>query len=199
LSNPILFSAPAARNRQHILEVLRAELPDQGSVLEIASGTGQHIAYFAQALPALHWQPSDPDPDARASISARVAADNLSNVSEPLSVNVLEPWPAIRIDAVITANLLHISAPEVLPALMEKAGSLLAAGCLLHIYGPFRVAGTFTSPSNAEFDASLRRRNPFWGIRDLEAVIAEAHTGGFGDPTIRDMPANNLSLTFRRR
>lgn len=198
MPSPILFSAPAERNRQRILDVLRAELPDQGEVLEIASGTGQHVTYFAAALPALRWQPSDPDPDARASISARIAAEQLTNVAEPMNLDVLEHWPDIRIDALITANLLHISPPEVLPALMEKAGRLLSRGGILHIYGPFKVEGAFTSPSNAEFDASLRTRNADWGIRDLEAVIGEARTAGFTDPAIREMPANNFSLSFRR-
>ena len=194
----IRFSAPAERNRQFILDVLAPALPDSGRVLEIASGTGQHVAFFAAALPDLHWQPSDPDAAARLSIAARIHAEGLQNVAPPLDLDLLTDWPDLEVDAIITANLLHISEPGVLPALMEKAGQLLPSGGLLYIYGPFKVDGAFTSESNAEFDASLRARNPGWGIRDLKVVSAEAMAHGFSSPKIRDMPANNLSLSFRR-
>ena len=119
---PVLHSPAAERNKDPILEILRATLPASGLVLEIASGTGQHVTFFAAALPHVHWQPSDPDPDARASISARIAAEGLANVAAPLDLDLLESWPAMEVDAVITANLLHISEPEVLPALMRMAG-----------------------------------------------------------------------------
>jgi len=198
LAEDILFSAPAERNRQIILEVIRPELSGRRTVLEIASGTGQHVTHFAAHLPALYWQPSDPDPSARASIAARVDAEGLTNVADPLALDLLQAWPDFKFDAIITANLLHISAPEVLPALMAKAAGILSPGCLLHIYGPFRVQGAFTSPSNAEFDASLKSRNPSWGIRDLEAVASEAVAQGFSEPIVRDMPANNFSLTLFR-
>lgn len=179
--------------------MLEEELPVTGTVLEIASGTGQHVACFAAALPQLSWQPSDPDSEARASVSERISADVLANVAEPLNLDVLSAWPEIQTDAIITANLLHISPPEVLPALMNNAGALLKPGGLLHIYGPFKVNGAFTSESNAEFDVSLRARNDAWGIRDLETVVATARENGFSEPEIRDMPANNLSLSFRRQ
>ena len=195
----IQFSAPAERNRQPVLDVLISELPRSGKVLEVASGTGQHITWFAAALPDLTWQPSDPDPSARGSIAARIAAEGLGNVSEPLDLDVTGPWPELAIDAIITANLLHISPPEVLPALMKNAGALLGPGGLLHIYGPFKVNGSFTSSSNADFDASLRARNSAWGIRDLEAVAVSAAGCGFSEPLVRNMPANNFSLCFRRR
>lgn len=178
--------------------MLAPALPAAGTVLEIASGTGQHVAFFAASLPHLFWQPSDPDADARASINARIQADGLGNVAAPLRLDLLEDWPPLQVDAIITANLLHISEPAVLPALMGKAGELLAAGELLHIYGPFKVDGEFTSDSNAAFDASLRARNPRWGIRDLETVTGEAQANGFSAPEVRDMPANNFSLLFRR-
>ncbi len=194
----IRFSAPAERNRQLILDVLAPALPPSGRVLEIASGTGQHVTYFAAALPELRWQPSDPDPEARASIVARTQADNLENVEAPLDLDLLKPWPDLTVDAIITANLLHISEPEVLPALMEKAAGLLASDGLLHIYGPFKVNDAFTSESNAAFDASLKARNPRWGIRDLEQVAELAAANGFAAPLVRDMPANNFSLTFYR-
>ena len=195
----IRYSAPAERNRQFILDVLASALPATGRVLEIASGTGQHVTFFAAALPGLHWQPSDPDPDARASIAARTDAEALGNVAAPLDLDLLTDWPDLEVDAIITANLLHISEPEVLPALMKKAGQLIPAEGLLHIYGPFNVAGAFTSNSNADFDASLKARNPRWGIRDLEEVAAEAAANHFSAPEVRDMPANNFSLSFRRR
>lgn len=198
LPNPIRFSAPAERNRLHILDVLRTELPDEGRVLEIASGTGQHVICFAEALSGLHWQPSDPDPEARASIAARIAEAGLANIADPLDLDLLADGPAFRVDGVITANLLHISPPAVLPALMSKSSDWLAAGGVLHVYGPFRVNDAFTSPSNEAFDASLRQRNPLWGLRDLETVIEAAGQCGFAGPVIRDMPANNFSLTFRR-
>ena len=195
----IRYSAPAERNRQFILDVLVPALPASGRVLEIASGTGQHVTYFAAALPHLQWQPSDPDTAARTSIAARTQAEGLGNVAEPLDLDLLATWPPLEVDAIITANLLHISAPEVLPALMQKAGALLPAGGLLHVYGPFKVDGAFTSESNATFDASLRARDPSWGIRDLAAVTAAAEEAGLQSTDVRDMPANNLSLCFRRR
>lgn len=196
MESEIRHSAPAERNRRFILDVLIPALPASGRVLEIASGTGQHVTFFAAALPHLHWQPSDPDPDARASISARSRAEALTNVAEPLNLDLLNPWPELQIDAIITANLLHISEPEVLPALMQKAGELLSAGNLLHVYGPFKVQGRFTSDSNAAFDVSLKARNPRWGLRDLESVAEQAAAQGFGTPEVRDMPANNFSLSF---
>lgn len=199
MTSHIRFSAPAERNTQFILEVLKQTLPVSGTVLEIASGTGQHVTGFAAALPQLNWRPSDPDPEARASTSERIAADGLANVAEPLNLDVLSAWPEIETDAIITANLLHISPPEVLPALMKNAGLLLKPGGLLHIYGPFKVDDAFTSESNADFDASLRARNDAWGIRDLETVVATARENGFSEPEVRDMPANNLSLSFRRQ
>lgn len=197
-NSQIQFSAPAQRNQQFILDVLTSVLPETGTVLELASGTGQHVAFFAAALPHLSWQPSDPDPVARASISARIEAAGLTNVAAPLDLDLLAPWPALSADAIIAANLLHISPPEVLPALMEKAAGLLNSKGLLHIYGPFKVDGAFTSGSNAEFDASLRSRNALWGIRDFESVVAAGIENGFKEPSVRDMPANNLSLSFLR-
>ncbi len=198
LSNPIRFSAPADRNRLHILDVLRTELPTEGKVLELASGTGQHVVCFAEALAGLQWQPSDPDPEARASIAARIAESGLANIAQPLNLDLLNDCPAFSVDGVITANLLHISPPEVLPALMGKSADWLTAGGVLHIYGPFRVDGAFTSASNEAFDASLKQRNPLWGLRDLETVTEAARSSGFGHPVVRQMPANNFSLTFRR-
>ena len=196
--NQIRHSAPAERNRAHILDVLKANLPESGTVLEIASGTGQHISYFAAAMPHLVWQPSDPNPESRDSIRAINSRDALENVAEPLDLDVLGTWPDIPAAAIITANLLHISAPEVLQAFMQGASTLLPSSAYLHVYGPFLQNGAFTSTGNAEFDASLRARNPGWGLRDLDDVVAAASAQGFSQVSIIDMPANNFSLSFRK-
>ena len=176
--------------------MLKGNLPESGTVLEIASGTGQHISYFAAALPHLVWLPSDPNPESRDSIRAITRRDALENVSEPLDLDVLVGWPDIPVAAIITANLLHISAPEVLGAFMQGASTLLSGGAYLHIYGPFLQNGEFTSTGNAEFDTSLRARNPDWGLRDLDDVVAAAGAQGFSQVSIVDMPANNFSLSF---
>ena len=176
--------------------MLRAELPATGRVLEIASGTGQHVVHFARALPGLTWQPSDPDPRQRASIVARVAQAGLGNVEPPLDLDVRTVWKVHEVDAVIVANLLHISEPDTLSGLCEGAAGALCAGGLLHIYGPFRRGGGHTSPGNRAFDASLRAQSPSWGIRDLESVLAAAVAEGFVVRRIIDMPANNLSLVL---
>ena len=198
-SSDIRFSPAAERNWRHILAVLEDELPATGTVLEIASGSGQHVCHFAAALPGLVWQPSDPAADARRSIAALTARDKLENIRLPVDLDVLEPWPKLAVDAVLTANLLHISPPAVLPALMQGAAGCLGSGGVLHLYGPYKVDGAFTSESNATFDASLKRLDPSWGIRDREAVIEAAEDAGFAPPAIRPMPANNFSLLFRRR
>lgn len=197
----ILHAPAAERNRAPILEVLRAELPATGRVLEIASGTGQHVVHFAEALPNLTWLPSDPDPRQRASIAARVLELGLCNVEPPLDLDVRDAWQVSEVDAVIVANLLHISEPETLSALCSGAAAALQAaalrpGGLLHIYGPFKRGGGQTSPGNRAFDASLRVQNPAWGIRDLESVLAVAEAQGFVVRRIVDMPANNLSLVL---
>lgn len=192
----ILHSIYAERNRVPILDVLRRVLPARGRVLEIASGTGQHVAYFAKELPDLHWLPSDPDPAQRASISARIGAAGLANVDEPLDVDVLAEWPRLFVDAVIVANLLHVSPPETLAALCEGAAMVLPPGGVLHIYGPFKRHGAHTSTGNTEFDRSLRERNPAWGIRDLERVVEVAAANQLIRQEVVAMPANNFSLVF---
>lgn len=192
----ILYSLPAQRNSQPILEVLLRVLPARGRGLEIASGTGQHVVCFAGALPDWTWQPSDPDPMQRASISARIAQSGLRNLLPPVDLDVLEPWPVSPMDAVIVANLLHISPRETLAALFEGASQALLPGGILHVYGPFKRGGAFTSASNAAFDASLRGRNPNWGLRDLERVMDAARQHGFERLEINDMPANNFSLVW---
>lgn len=192
----ILDSEYAARNRDPILEVLRGVLPATGRVLEIASGTGQHVEYFARSLPHLHWLPSDPDPRCRASIAARITRAGLANVDPPADLDVLAAWPPLFVDAVIVANLLHVSPPETVAALCEGAAHCMPPGGVLHIYGPFKRSGAHTSPGNTAFDESLRARNPAWGIRDLERVVSVAAGCGFRNQDIVNMPANNFSLVF---
>lgn len=192
--------APAAqRNRQPILEVLQRHLPDEGLVLEIASGTGEHVVHFATAAPGLTFQPSDPDDGARASIDDWVATLGLANVRPALALDVTSPtWPIDHVAAILCSNMIHIAPWEATVGLMAGAGRILPPGGLLFLYGPYRRGGQHTAPSNEAFDLDLRRRNPAWGVRDLEAVVALATDQGFNPPTITEMPANNLTLAFKR-
>ena len=195
-----LLSPAVARNRDPILTVLRRVLPNRGTVLEIASGTGEHAAYFAAQLPTLIWQPSDVDPEALTSIEAHRAAANAPNLRAPIELDVTAPvWPVTHADAVVSMNIIHISPWAAAQGLMAGAGRLLAAGAPLYLYGPFKENGEHTAPSNAAFDASLRARDPQWGVRDLGDVRALAAGHGFDFVERVAMPANNLSLVFRRR
>ena len=190
--------APAtARNRQPILEVLRPHLPARGLVLEVASGSGEHTAYFAEALPGLTFQPSDPDETARASIDDW--CEGLANVRPALALDAAaETWPIDAADAMACINMIHISPWESTVGLMRGAGRLLPTGGTLFLYGPYVRDGVETAPSNLAFDRELRARNPSWGIRTLEEVSALARSSGFAAPLVTTMPANNLSLVFRR-
>ncbi len=189
----------AARNRQPILDVLRDHLPADGVVLEVASGSGEHIVHFAEALPALEFQPSDPSDRARASIDDWVRTLGLANVRPALALDAeQDSWPVARADAVLCSNMVHIAHWQATVGLLAGAGRLLPAGGLLYLYGPYRRSGHHTAPSNAAFDRDLRERNPAWGVRDLEEVASLAGESGFGPPAIVEMPANNLSLLFRR-
>ena len=192
--------APAPeRNKGPILDVLRRVLPEQGLVLEIASGTGQHVIHFAAALPDLTWQPSDADAQARASIAAWSADANLPNVLPPLDLDVRsEPWPVERADALVCINMIHIAPWAAAERLLDGASRLLGPGAPLVLYGPYRREGRHTAPSNEAFDADLRRRNPEWGVRDLEAVSALATRNGFVPEEVVAMPANNLCVVLRR-
>jgi SAM-dependent methyltransferase len=193
--------APAvARNREPILAVLRRVLPERGLVLEIASGSGEHAVYFAAALPHLTWQPSDPDPEARDSIAAYRAAAQLPNLLPPLALDAASPnWPVAQSDMIVSINMIHIAPWVAAEGLMAGAERLLAAGGVLFLYGPFREHGQHTAPSNAAFDESLRSRNREWGVRDLDEVAALASRHGFALKERVAMPANNLSVVFRRR
>jgi Protein of unknown function (DUF938) len=195
-----LLSPTVARNRDPILAVLRRVLPDSGTVLEIASGTGEHAAYFAVQLPHLIWQPSDADPEALASIEAHRAAANAPNLRAPATLDVTAPaWPVTHADALVSMNMIHISPWTAAQGLMAGAARLLEAGAPLYLYGPFKENGEHTAPSNAAFDASLKARDPQWGVRDLGDVRALAAGHGFDFVERVAMPANNLSLVFRRR
>lgn len=192
--------APAAsRNRDPIAAVLRQVLPTSGTILEVASGTGEHVVGFADLFPCLHWQPSDPDPDALASIRAWRQEAELANLLEPLVLDAsAEPWPVTAADAILCVNMVHISPWEATVGLLRGAGRLLAAGAPLILYGPYRRAGVPTAPSNEAFDASLRARNPQWGLRGLETVEAEAGRNGLRLERVFEMPANNVTAVFRR-
>jgi len=199
--NSAARSAPAAqRNRGPILQVLRQWLPATGLVLEIASGTGEHAVWFAGALPRMTWQPTDQDDAALASIDAWRETAGPPNLRPPLFLDAVTPdsWPVERADAVVAINMIHIAPWSATRGLMAGAARVLPAGGLLYLYGPFRQAGEPTAPSNIAFDADLRARDPAWGLRDLDEVIALASHHSFELIETVRMPANNLSVVFRR-
>ncbi len=192
--------APAtARNRDPILTVLRQHLPEAGTLLEVSAGTGEHAAYFAAAFPGLVWQPTDPDPGARASIAAWARAAKLNTLRPPLDLDAAaEAWPVARADAVLCINMIHIAPWAAGLGLLRGAARILPPGGPLILYGPYKQGGAHTAPSNEAFDAGLRAQDPTWGVRELEVVAAEAASRGFEAPAVVDMPANNLMLIFRR-
>jgi SAM-dependent methyltransferase len=198
-SDPRQYRPHVARNRDPILDVLRRLLPPKGVVLEVASGSGEHAAYFAQTLPALDWQPTDPDPDALASIAAHRADTGLANLLPPLRIDVtVKEWPVDRADAVICCNMIHVAPWAACEGLIAGAARVLPAGGLLYLYGPYKIGGRHTAPTNLAFDEQLRARDPAWGIRDLNDVTALAGQHGFALAETVPMPANNLSVIFRR-
>jgi hypothetical protein len=189
----------AARNRQPILDVLQPHLPARGVVLELASGSGEHTAYFAQALPNLIFQPSDPDEAARASINDWAATLGLANVRPALELDAAaEAWPITKADAIACINMIHISPWESTVGLIRGAARLLPKNGTLFLYGPYFRDGVETAPSNLAFDRDLRGRNPAWGIRTLDEVVAFAEANDLAPPLVIEMPANNLSLVFKR-
>jgi SAM-dependent methyltransferase len=194
-------SAPAAlRNREPIAQVLGEWLPKSGLVLEIASGTGEHAAYFAERFPALEWQPSDVHPDALASIAAWRSAADLPNLREALVIDASAPeWPIDRADAVLSINMVHISPWESALGLLAGAARVLPPGGPLILYGPWLQRDIPAAPSNLAFDADLRRRDPDWGLRLVEEFAAAADERGFELAETRDMPANNLMLLLHVR
>jgi hypothetical protein len=193
-------SAPAAlRNRAPIAEVLRDWLPESGLVLELASGTGEHASFFAERFPQLDWQPSDVHPDALASIEGWHVAASLPNLRRPLMIDASSgDWPIDRADAVLSINMVHISPWASALGLLDGAARLLAPGAPLILYGPWLSSEVTTAPTNLEFDADLKRRNPEWGLRRVEDFAAAAKERGLRQTEIRAMPANNMMLLLRR-
>ena len=193
------FAPATQRNREPILAVLREVLPAQGLVLEVASGSGEHAVHFAAAFPNLTFQPSDPDPAALASIDAWASESALPNLRPAIRLDATAPgWPVEAADAILCINMIHISPWAATEGLVRQAAQLLPAGGPLYLYGPYRQKDVPLAPSNAVFDDSLRRRNPKWGLRELEAVAELAKAAGFGEPQVTAMPANNLSVVFRK-
>lgn len=192
-------TSPAAqRNAAAIAGVLAEVLPDSGLALEIASGSGEHAVAFAQRWPGLTWQPTDRDPAALASIDAWAAEAGLHNLRPAILLDVERPWQIPAAQAVICINLVHIAPWSACEALMRGAAAVLPQGAPLFMYGAMKVGGQFTADSNAAFDESLRARDPAWGVRDLEAVEAEANKHGLMLARTVAMPANNFSLVFVR-
>jgi SAM-dependent methyltransferase len=197
--DPRLYRPHVARNRDPILDVLRRVLPPHGLMLEIASGSGEHAAYFAQNLAALTWQPTDPDATALASITAHRQSADAPNLLPPLLLDVTaEIWPMARADAIVCCNMIHIAPWTACEGLIAGAARILPATGVLYLYGPYKIGGRHTAPSNAAFDADLRARDPAWGIRDLDEVTALAERRGLTRAETVEMPANNLSVIFRR-
>lgn len=210
------FAPATQRNREPILQVLQQVLPPDGAVLEISSGTGEHAVFLAPRLRSPAWITSDPSPEARASIAAWQAYSAADNLYGPVALDVREaPWPVEQsplpeplqaldlaqqpIRAIVNINMIHIAPWAACLGLMAGAERLLPAAGILYLYGPFKQNGQHTAPSNATFDASLQARNPEWGVRDLEAVIAIAQQHQLSLLKTVDMPANNLSVIFQRR
>jgi SAM-dependent methyltransferase len=193
------FSPAAERNKDPILTVLESVLPSQGSVLEIASGTGQHVCFFAQALPDIEGQPTEPDDASREAMYVRIREAGLGNVREPVALDVAEPrWPVdARYDAIVCINMIHISPWPATHALMRGAARHLPAQGKLVLYGPYLENGTAVQ-SNLDFDASLKQRNPAWGLRELEEVTRIAAAQGLHRQQVVRMPANNLTVVFVR-
>ena len=192
------YSPSTARNREAILAVLQRVLPKEGRVLELAAGTGEHAVFFAAAMPGLHWQPSDPDEGARASIAAWTAAEALSNVAAPLDIDVCAAdWNAGEgYDAVLAINMIHISPWEATLGLMAGAARVLKPGGALITYGAYKRDGAHTALSNEEFEQWLQSRDPRFGVRDIADVEAAAGARGLRLCEILDMPANTFSLVF---
>jgi uncharacterized protein DUF938 len=192
--------APAAvRNRDFILDVLRDVLPMTGVILEIASGSGEHVVHFARHFPSLVFQPSDPEPEALLSVAAWVKAVQVTNARAPIVLDASQSlWPIASADGIICINMVHISPWDATVGLITGAAAILPPGSPLYLYGPYKRKEFATAPSNEAFNRNLRDRNPAWGLRDLEAVAAIAQSVGFSIPAVTEMPANNLSVVFRR-
>jgi hypothetical protein len=193
------FAPAVERNREPIAAVLTEELPAEGLVLEVASGSGEHAVHFARTYPRLSWQPSDPDPEAIASIGAWRAEEDLANLREPVLLDAAaSDWPVAAADAVLCINMIHISPLAATEGLLAGAVRLLGSGAPLIVYGPYLEADVETAPSNLEFDAWLKRRDPGFGLRSAEWLDERAAEYGFVRARRVAMPANNLILVYRR-
>ncbi len=194
-----LYAPATERNREAILSVLKSILPTQGNVLEIASGTGEHITFWAPHFPDLTWQPSDPDPMHAASIASWMKQLPSANILSPLQLDVTdEAWGVDSVEVILCINMIHIAPWEACLGLFRGAQSILAKGGLLYLYGPFKQQGKHTATSNEAFDLSLRAQEPRWGVRDLKEVIDVAQKYDLHLQQVIPMPANNLSVVFRR-
>ena len=200
---PSLVIPPASQRnaepiRKQLERILAPARARKGVVLEIAAGSGYHAAQFAGAFPELTWQPTDADAGARENIAAHVAAAGLANLKAPLALDVEAPWPVARADAILCVNMIHISPWSATLALFAGAGKVLCDDGVLVTYGPYSIDGDYLAPSNLDFDASLKSRNPAWGIRDVSAVAGVAADNGLVLRETIHMPANNLILVFAR-
>lgn len=194
-----LHAEATTRNREAILGVLAQILEPKGLVLEVGSGTGEHAIHFAPHLAPRVWQPSDPNPEMRASIGAWAKSIDCPTLRPPINLDVCQdPWPIAAADAVVAINILHIAPWTACEGLMRGAGRILPRGGVLYLYGAYRVGGQHTAPSNAAFDTSLRARNPAWGVRNLEDVAGVAESQGLVLAETLPMPNNNLSVIFHR-
>ena len=195
-----LVSPSAERNKAAIGAVLSQVLPERGVILEVGSGTGQHVVAFARAMPNLIWQPSERDADCLKSIRAWLAVEKLSNVRSPVQLDVgALPWPINSAAALVCINMIHIAPWPATEALFQGSRSLLSGGGLLCLYGPFKRRGQHTSVSNEGFDALLRRQDPEWGVRDIDDVSRLADEAGLDLRQTHEMPSNNLTLVFAKR
>jgi len=193
------FAPATLRNRDAIADILHSILPPTGKILEVASGTGEHIVYFAGLFPHLTWQPSDPDSAALASIEAWRAEAGHSNVLQPVKLDAAtDNWQVLHADAILCINMIHIAPWEAAVGLMDGAGKRLPSGAPIYLYGPFREKGVPLAESNASFDQSLKSRNPQWGLRKVENVVDLANANSLVLESRIEMPANNLSLIFRK-
>lgn len=193
------FAPATERNRDPIAAVLAEELPARGTLLEVASGSGEHAVYFAERFPELQWLPSDPDPEAVASIAAWAEEAQLANLRPPVQLDASAArWPVHAADAMLCVNMVHISPPEASEGLMAGAGRMLAADAPLLLYGPYIEPEVEITESNLAFDASLKSRDPRWGLRDSGWIDALAAANGLERSRRVAMPANNIMLVYRR-
>ncbi len=198
--NERLFYPATERNREPILSVLKEHLPENGQVMEIASGSGEHMMHFARSFPQIEWVPSDPDVQCRQSIAAWTEHLALKNVVVPLALDATneENWPQGPFDALVCINMVHISPWSATLGLMEKAARLIKSGGILFLYGPYKRDGQHTAESNVAFDGWLKTQNPAYGVRDMADVAEVAAVNGLCLAHVVDMPANNFSLVFQR-